>query len=51
LALRNKRPVIFQILNYLKPKKTGSVTKSGKANAGMECPELSFEPAWITLPC
>jgi len=40
----------FKLKTVENLKKMGSVTKSGKVNSGMECPELSFKPAWITLP-
>jgi hypothetical protein len=34
----------FELKKVENLKKTGSVTKSGKVNAGMECRELSFSP-------
>jgi hypothetical protein len=39
----------FKLKKVENLKKTRSVTKSGKVNAGMECRELSFKPAWTTL--
>jgi hypothetical protein len=40
----------FKLKTVENLKKTGSVTKSGKVNSGMECQELSFTTAWFTLP-
>ena len=50
LGRRNYHIAIFQTLKVENLNNTGSVTKSGKVNAGMECRELNFKPAWITLP-